>query len=53
MAFADIVDDKGALSLAIMPNVYVNVKGDIAKGVYVYFEGKIEKESSCLVRMMN
>ncbi|MDO4198000.1 MAG: DNA polymerase III subunit alpha [Erysipelotrichaceae bacterium] len=50
MAFADIVDDKGAMSLAIMPNVYSQCERDLVSGAYIYFEGKIERESSCLVR---
>lgn len=52
MAFVDLVDDKGALSLAIMPNLYALYAPELIKGKYVLFEGKIEKEASCLVRNM-
>ena len=50
MAFADISDDSGDMSLVIMPNLYQGIQSDLVKGVYVYFEGNIEKEASCLVR---
>ena len=52
MAFVDLVDDKGALSLAVMPNLYSQYAPQLIKGKYVLFEGKIEKEASCLVRKM-
>ena len=52
MAFVDLVDDKGALSLAVMPNLYAQYASGLVKGKYVLFEGKIEKEASCLVRKM-
>ena len=50
MAFADLVDDKGALSLAIMPKLYERYGNQLVKGRYVLFEGKMEKETSCLVK---
>ena len=52
MAFVDLVDDKGALSLAVMPNLYSQHAPELVKGKYVLFEGKIEKEASCLVKKM-
>ena len=52
MAFVDLVDDKGELSLAVMPNLYAQHGSQLTKGKYVYFEGRIEKEASCLVRNM-
>ena len=52
MAFVDLVDDKGALSLAVMPNLYAQYAPQLVKGKYVLFEGKIEKEASCLVKKM-
>ena len=52
MAFVDLVDDKGELSLAVMPNLYAQYGSQLVKGKYVYFEGRIEKEASCLVRNM-
>ncbi len=52
MAFVDLVDDKGALSLAVMPKVYALHSSQLVKGRYLKFEGKIEKEASCLVRSL-
>lgn len=52
MAFVDLVDDKGAMSLAVMPNVYALHANLLVKGKYVYFEGNIEKEASCLVKKL-
>ncbi len=52
MAFVDLVDDKGALSLAVMPKIYAVHASQLVKGRYVLFEGKIEKEASCLVNKM-
>ena len=52
MAFVDLVDDKGSLSLAVMPNLYARYSSQLQKGKYVLFEGKMEKETSCLVRSL-
>jgi len=52
MAFVDIVDEKSELSLAVMPNVYSLYSTTLEKGKYVLFEGKIEKQNSCLVRKL-
>lgn len=52
MAFVDLVDDKGQISLAIMPNLYSGHSSLLLKGKYVLFEGIIEKEASCLVKKM-
>ena len=52
MAFVDIVDDKGNLSLAVMPNIYANFASQLVKGKYVYFEGNMERQASCLVKQM-
>ena len=52
MAFVDLIDDKGALSLAVMPNVYAMFSNVLEKGKYVYFEGNMEKQASCLVKKM-
>lgn len=52
MAFCDLVDDKGNLSLAIMPRIYEKYQSELVKGKYVYFTGKIERENSCLVKDM-
>ena len=50
MAFVDLVDDKGSLSLAIMPNLYLQYANVLSKGKYVYFEAKMERQTSCLVK---
>ena len=52
MAFVDLIDDKGQLSLAVMPRLYSQYADQLIKGKYVSFEGKIEKEASCLVKKM-
>ena len=52
MAFVDLVDDKGSLSLAVMPKLYSRYQSELVKGKYVLFEGKAEREGSCLVRTM-
>ena len=52
MAFVDLVDDKGALSLAVMPNLYATFGSDLVKGRYVYFEGNMERQASCLVKKL-
>ncbi len=52
MAFVDLVDDKGSLSLAVMPNLYARYSSQLQKGKYVLFEGKMEKETSCLARSL-
>ena len=53
MAFVDISDDKGSLSLAVMPNLYSIFSTSLEKGKYVTFDGKMERQSSCLVKKMN
>ncbi len=50
MAFVDLVDDKGALSLAIMPDLYRRCSDELVKGKYVLFDGKMERQTSCLVK---
>ena len=52
MAFVDLVDDKGELSLAVMPNIYRTCGINLVKDKYVIFEGKIEKQASCLVNKL-
>ena len=52
MAFVDLVDERGEISLAVMPNIYSLYSNVLVKGKYVYFEGKIEKQGSCLVRKL-
>lgn len=50
MAFVDLVDDKGSLSLAVMPNLYSQFASKLSKGKYILFEGKMERQDSCLVK---
>lgn len=52
MAFVDLVDDKGELSLAVMPDLFERTRSQLIKGKYVIFEGKMEKESSCLAKSL-
>ena len=52
MAFVDLVDDMGQISLAVMPDLYNRYSSLLIKGKYVLFEGKIEKEASCLVKKL-
>lgn len=52
MAFIDLNDDTGDISLVVMPNLYRNFHGLIAKDQYVYFEGNVDKEDSCLVKKL-
>ena len=50
MAFVDIVDDTGSLSLVVMPDLYLRFFNEIIRGRYIEFEGMIEKQGSCLVK---
>jgi len=50
MAFVDLIDDKGELSLALMPDIYSSIGTKLEKGDYVCFEGNMEKQNSCLVK---
>ena len=52
MAFVDVSDDTGSLSLSIMPNLLQAHLGEIAKDRYIYFEGKVDRDNSCLPRMI-
>lgn len=50
MAFADINDDSGELSIVLMPNIYAICQEKLKEGKYILFEGKMEKENSLLVK---
>ena len=52
MAFVDLLDDSGNLSLAIMPRLYNQFASELVKGKYILFDGEIEREDSCLVKSM-
>lgn len=50
MAFVDISDDTASMSLVVMPSLYQSIQTQLKEGLYIYFEGNIEKESSCLCK---
>lgn len=50
MAFVDIYDDSGDMSLVLMPDIYRLLQADLLNDRYIEFEGKIEKEASTLVK---
>ncbi len=50
MAFVDISDDTGDMSLAVMPDLYAQLQLQLKEDSYIYFEGNIEKENSALVK---
>jgi len=52
MAFVDIGDDTGDMSLVIMPDLFRNSEYVLNKDAYIYFEGNIEKEGSCLLKRL-
>ena len=52
MAFVDISDDSGDLSLVVMPNLYNENQAVLVKENYLYFEGNMEKEASLLVKKL-
>lgn len=49
MAFLLISDDTSSIDLVLMPRIYNKISNQLIVGKYVYFEGKIEKESSVLI----
>ena len=52
MVFVDLVDDSGEISLAVMPNMYQIYASKLVKGKYILFEGKADKQGSCLPRKL-
>lgn len=52
MAFVTGLDESGQLDLVLMPNVYSRYGQLISKGKYIRFNGKIDKEDSCLVNSL-
>ena len=52
MCFVDIYDDSGDLSLVLMPYVYNIYNEKINGAKYIYFEGKIERAASVLVKKL-
>lgn len=52
MAFVEAHDETSELDLVIMPDLYRTFHGRLKKGEYLYFEGRIEKVGSCLVKKL-
>lgn len=50
MMFVVGSDETAKFDLVCMPNIYRNHIDDLVKGNYLYVEGKIDKETSCLVK---
>ena len=53
MGFVTIMDESGYFELVIMPNLYGHYRDQLNKGQYVYFNGKIDKEGSCVITNLN
>ena len=49
MAFATLADETSELQLVIMPNSFRKFNKLINKGNYIFFDGKIDREDSCIV----
>ena len=52
MAFIEVSDDTGDLSLVVMPDLYKRYLGELKKGANILFSGNIEKEGSLLVKKL-
>ena len=50
MLFVVAADETMKFDLVCMPDIYAVHQKDLMKGNYLYVEGKIEKEGSCLVK---
>ena len=53
MMFVVASDETAKFDLVCMPNIYRNHADDLVKGNYLYVEGKIDKETSCLVKKVS
>ena len=49
MAFVGIEDESGSFDLVFMPNSYEKYVTILTKGNYILFQGKKDKEDSCLI----
>ena len=49
MSFVSINDETSEMELVIMPNKHEQYLKYLIKGNYIYFDGKIEREDSCVV----
>ena len=45
-------DETGKFDLVCMPNIYELHADDLIKGNYLYVEGVVDKETSCLVKKL-
>ena len=52
MMFLSVSDDTMKFDVVCMPNIYAVHKDDLKVGTYLFVEGKIEKEASCLVKTL-
>lgn len=52
MAFVAAADETSKFDLVCMPNIYEVHEKDMVKGNYLYIEGVVDKENSCLVKKM-
>ena len=50
MMFVVGADETGKFDLVCMPNIYEVYINDLVKGNYLYVEGVVDKETSCLVK---
>lgn len=53
MMFVVAGDETGKFDLVCMPNIYEMHMQDLVKGNYLYVEGVIDKETSCLVKKIS
>ena len=49
MAFVVAVDETAQIDLVVMPRLYSSSTAFLNKGQYVFFQGNMDKEDSCLV----
>lgn len=52
MAFVEVSDDSAKFDLVIMPNIYEIYRNELIIHDYILVEGKIDKETSCLVQRL-
>lgn len=52
MMFMMVNDETAKFDLVCMPNIYELHQQDLVKGNYLYIEGVIDKENSCLVKKL-
>ncbi len=48
MAFLSVADETGEIDVTVMPNLYRQYGNDLARGKYILFHGRMEKENACL-----